>query len=70
LIPWCRSLADDVCSVDEAKEVYPKLGILANVGLIAAGAFTRYVTETLAKGNEILSLQVGRLWLHVLLMNV
>jgi ATP/ADP translocase len=54
----CRSLADDVCSVEEAKEVYPKLGILANVGLIAAGGFTRYVTETLAKGNEILTLQV------------
>jgi hypothetical protein len=46
--------------VEEAKEVYPKLGILANVGLIAAGGFTRYVTETLAKGNEILTLQVGR----------
>jgi hypothetical protein len=46
--------------VDEAKEVYPKLGILANVGLIAAGSFTRYVTERLAKGNEIMSLQVGR----------
>lgn len=22
----CRSLADDLCSVDEAKDVYPKLG--------------------------------------------
>lgn len=54
-----RSLADDVCSVAEAKEVYPKLGILANVGLIAAGGFTRYVNTVLARGNEVLSLQVS-----------
>lgn len=47
-----------MCSVEEAREVYPKLGILANVGLIAAGSFTRFVTEGLAKGNEVLSLQV------------
>uniref|UniRef100_A0A383WNC7 ADP,ATP carrier protein n=1 Tax=Tetradesmus obliquus TaxID=3088 RepID=A0A383WNC7_TETOB len=56
LLFW--SLADDVCSVEEAREVYPKLGILANVGLIAAGSFTRFVTEGLAKGNEVLSLQI------------
>eukprot|EP00775_Hariotina_reticulata_P006953 gene6953-7169_t len=57
LLFW--SLADDVCTVDEAKDVYPKarLGILANFGLIAAGAFTRYVNEVLAKNNEVLSLQ-------------
>lgn len=48
-----------MCTVGEAKDVYPKLGILANVGLIAAGAFTRYVNTVLAKGNETLSLQVG-----------
>jgi membrane protein implicated in regulation of membrane protease activity len=35
-----------------------QLGILANFGLIAAGAFTRYVNEVLAKNNEVLSLQV------------
>lgn len=34
-------------------------GILANFGLIAAGSFTRYVNEVLAKSNEVLSVQVG-----------
>jgi hypothetical protein len=33
-------------------------GILANFGLIAAGWFTRFVSYTLAKDNEVLSLQV------------
>jgi hypothetical protein len=33
-------------------------GILANFGLIVAGAFTRFVSYTLAKDNEVLSLQV------------
>lgn len=33
-------------------------GILANFGLIVAGAFTRFVSYTLAKDNETLSLQV------------
>lgn len=39
-------------------------GILANVGLIAAGWFTRYVSYTLAPGNEVLSLQVCLGWLR------
>lgn len=56
LLFW--SLADDLCNVDEAKDVYPKLGILANFGLIVAGAFTRFVSYTLAKDNEVLSLQI------------
>ncbi|KAF8060041.1 AATP2 [Scenedesmus sp. PABB004] len=56
LLFW--SLADDVCSVEEAKDVYPKLGILANVGLIAAGSFTRFVGQRLAGGDERLALQL------------
>lgn len=60
-----RSLADDVCSVNEATEVYPKLGILANFGLIAAGAFVRWVTEVLAAGNEQLGLQVRSRLVHI-----
>lgn len=34
-------------------------GILANFGLIVAGAFTRWVSYGLAKDNEVLSLQVS-----------
>ena len=37
-----------------------QLGILANFGLIAAGAFTRFVNQGIAKGNEMLSMQVRR----------
>jgi hypothetical protein len=35
-------------------------GILANFGLIVAGWFTRFVSYTLAKDNEVLSLQVSK----------
>lgn len=56
LLFW--SLADDLCSVDEAKDVYPKLGILANIGLIGAGWLTRFVNDRLARGNEVLALQI------------
>ena len=35
-------------------------GILANFGLIVAGWFTRFVSYTLAKDNELLGLQVSR----------
>jgi hypothetical protein len=38
--------------------VYPRLGILANVGLVAAGAFTKHITQVVAAGQEILGLQV------------
>lgn len=56
LLFW--SLADDVCSVDEAKTLYPKLGIAANAGLVAAGALTRAVNEGVARGDPVLALQV------------
>ncbi|GBF98341.1 plastidic ATP ADP-transporter [Raphidocelis subcapitata] len=56
LLFW--SLADDVCSVDEAKTLYPKLGIAANVGLVLAGSFTRLVNEGVARGNGVLSVQI------------
>jgi hypothetical protein len=56
LLFW--SLADDVCTVDEAKTLYPKLGIAANVGLVLAGSFTRAVNEGIARGNAVLSMQV------------
>jgi ATP/ADP translocase len=47
-----------VCSVDEAKTLYPKLGIAANVGLVLAGSFTRLVNEGVARGDAVLSVQV------------
>ncbi|KAI8468826.1 MAG: TLC ATP/ADP transporter-domain-containing protein [Monoraphidium minutum] len=56
LLFW--SLADDICSVDEAKSLYPKLGIAANVGLVVAGRFTRLVNDRLACGDAVLSMQI------------
>jgi len=40
LLFW--GLANDVCTVDEAKTVYPLMGLAANVGLIAAGSYMRW----------------------------
>jgi len=44
--------------VDEAKTLYPKLGIAANCGLVLAGSFTRLVNEGVARGNNVMSMQV------------
>ena len=38
--------------------MYPRLGILANVGLVAAGAFTKHITQVVAAGQETWGLQV------------
>jgi hypothetical protein len=38
---------------------YPKLGIAANVGLVLAGSFTRFINEGVARGDSVLSMQVG-----------
>ena len=48
LPPDLRGLADDVCSMREAKEVYPALGMIANVGLVLAGAWAKFVNTNLA----------------------
>jgi ATP/ADP translocase len=43
-----RSLANEVCTVDEAKAVYPFMAIGANIALVAAGCFIRLVNHTLS----------------------
>jgi ATP/ADP translocase len=45
---FCRSLANEVCTVDEAKAVYPFMAIGANIALVAAGCYIRLVNHTLA----------------------
>jgi ATP/ADP translocase len=44
------TLANDVCTVDEAKTVYPMMGISANVALVAAGNYMKLVTGSVLKG--------------------
>ncbi len=41
-------LPDQVCTVKEAKGIYPLLGIAANVALVAAGNFMKLVNARLA----------------------
>ena len=48
-----------MCTMKEAKEVYPSLGMLANVGLILGGAWAKYVNTHLAGG---LGLILGGAW--------
>lgn len=42
------SLANDVCTVSEAKSIYPLVGIAANVALVCAGSFIKHVNSVLA----------------------
>lgn len=48
------SLANDVCSVDEAKTIYPLMGISANIALVVAGGFIKKI----CKGSAVSSLQI------------
>ena len=42
------TLANEVCTVKEAKTIYPLMGIAANVALVAAGNFMKLVSKGLA----------------------
>ena len=52
-LPSHRSLADDVCSMQEAKDIFPSLGMIANVGLILAGAWAKFVNQHLAGERRV-----------------
>jgi AAA family ATP:ADP antiporter len=54
----CRSLANDVCTVDEAKSVYPFMAIGANIALVIAGTYIRWVNAVLPAGSQLLGLRV------------
>ena len=49
LLFW--GLANDVTTVDEAKKYYPLFGLFANVALVFAGQFTRYVSSLSTGGD-------------------
>ena len=42
------TLANEVCTVKEAKAIYPLMGIAANMALVAAGNFMKLVHRSLA----------------------
>eukprot|EP00238_Polyblepharides_amylifera_P000961 CAMPEP_0196570730 /NCGR_PEP_ID=MMETSP1081-20130531/890_1 /TAXON_ID=36882 /ORGANISM="Pyramimonas amylifera, Strain CCMP720" /LENGTH=542 /DNA_ID=CAMNT_0041887339 /DNA_START=237 /DNA_END=1865 /DNA_ORIENTATION=- len=45
------TLANEVCSVEEAKSVYPLLGISANFALIVAGNYIKWINGAYKGGN-------------------
>lgn len=48
----CRGLAAEVCTLREASEVYPLLGIIANVGLVLGGGWIKTVNATLSGARQ------------------
>ncbi|KAL6763616.1 TLC ATP/ADP transporter-domain-containing protein [Haematococcus lacustris] len=56
LLFW--GLADEVCTMGEAKHVFPLLGFVANIGLVVAGAFIKAVNAKLAAQDHVLAVQV------------
>jgi len=50
------SLANEVCTISEAKSVYPLMGIAANVALVLSGNFVKLVNTQIAVGNTYVSL--------------
>lgn len=56
LLFW--SLANEVCTLKEAKTLYPVLGLSANVALICAGKYLRVVNDTMAAQPKGAALQV------------
>ena len=45
------TIANDVCSIKEAKTVYPLLGISANVALVAGGAYLKAINGSFGGAN-------------------
>lgn len=52
------SLANEVCNVEEAKQVYPLMGISANIALVIAGAYIKMVTGSWSQGDTLTSLRL------------
>jgi AAA family ATP:ADP antiporter len=43
------TLANEVCSVSDAKTIYPLMGIAANIALVVAGNYMKWVNNTLTQ---------------------
>lgn len=46
-----------MCTLAEAKTIYPMMGIAANIALVVAGNYMKWVNGPLAGGSMILSLR-------------
>ncbi|KAK9812014.1 hypothetical protein WJX73_008976 [Symbiochloris irregularis] len=56
VLAW--SLANEVCTVQEAKTVYPLVGIAANCALVVAGNFMKLVNRTVIQGSQLRALRI------------
>lgn len=52
------SLANEVCDVQDAKTIYPLMGISANFALVVAGNYMKYVNTNLTQGSMLVSLRL------------
>jgi len=43
------TLANEVCSVSDAKTIYPLMGIAANIALVVAGNYMKFINNTLTQ---------------------
>ena len=67
------SLANDTCTVTEAKTVYPLMGISANIALVAAGTYMKFMTSNVIAAGDtqgFLQLMVGTIVVCAVLMGV
>ena len=48
-------MANDVCTVKEAKTIYPSMGISANVALVFAGKLIKWINKGVAAGSTLVS---------------
>eukprot|EP00884_Botryococcus_braunii_P005587 jgi/Botrbrau1/15029/Bobra.320_2s0006.3 len=52
------SLANNMCSVSDAKTIYPLMGIAANIALVVAGNYVKWISKTVTQGVMGSSLQI------------
>lgn len=52
------SLANNLCSVSDAKTIYPLMGIAANIALVVAGNYVKWISRTVTQGAMGASLQL------------
>ena len=43
------SLANEVCSVSDAKTIYPLMGIAANIALVVAGNYMKWINKAVTQ---------------------
>ena len=47
------SLANEVCTVSDAKTIYPLMGIAANIALVVAGNYMKWINKTVTQVSTL-----------------